>query len=43
MTEVTAKEILTALFDDVLEGFARLGCGMIGLPYPYVEDEHESK
>jgi hypothetical protein len=43
MTEVTAKEILTALFDDIVEGLARLGCGMVGLPYPIVEDDHESK
>jgi hypothetical protein len=43
MTEVTVKEILTALFDDILEGFARMGCGMVGLPYPYIEDDNESK
>jgi len=43
MTEVTAKEILTALFDNIIEGFARMGCGMVGLPYPVIEDDNESK
>jgi len=29
-----SREILTALFDDLIEGLARFGCGMVGLPYP---------
>ena len=38
------KETLTALFDDIIEGLARLGCGMVGLPYPVIkEEEDESK
>ncbi len=41
--EQTLKETLTALLDDILEGLARLGCGMVGLPYPHVEDDHENK
>ena len=30
---MTAQEILTALFDDIIEGLARLGCGLAGIPY----------
>ena len=26
--------ILTALLDDIVEGLARLGWGMVGIPYP---------
>jgi hypothetical protein len=43
MTDMTAQETLTVLFNDIIEGLARLGCGMVGLPYPTIEDEHESK
>jgi hypothetical protein len=43
MTAVTAKETLTALIDDLIEGLARLGCGMVGLPYPEIKDNDESK
>jgi len=38
-----SQETLTALFNDILEGLARLGCGMVGLPYPAIEDNHESE
>jgi hypothetical protein len=41
--EQILKEILTALFNDIIEGLARLGCGMVGLPYPVIEDDDESK
>jgi hypothetical protein len=40
---MTAREILTVLFNDIVEGLARLGCGMVGLSYPTIEDKHESK
>jgi len=43
MMDMTVQETLTALFDDILEGLARLGCGMVGLPYPVIEDNNESK
>jgi len=42
MMDMTARETLTALFDDIVEGLARLGCGMVGLPYPAIEDDYES-
>ena len=38
---MTVLETLTALFDDILEGLARFGCGMVGLPYPGVEDSDD--
>jgi hypothetical protein len=41
--EQILKEILTALYNDIIEGLARLGCGMVGLPYPVIEDDDESK
>ena len=28
-----SREILTALFDDIIEGLARFGCGMAGIYY----------
>lgn len=31
---MTVQEILTALFDSIIEGLARFGCGIVGLPYP---------
>jgi hypothetical protein len=40
---MTVSETLIALFDDIIEGLACLGCGMVGLPYPVIEDDHESK
>jgi hypothetical protein len=40
---MTAQETLTALFNDLIEGLACLGCGMVGLPYPEIEDNNESK
>jgi hypothetical protein len=43
MMEQMLKETLIALFDNIIEGLARLGCGMVGLPYPVIEDDHESK
>jgi hypothetical protein len=43
MMAMTVSETLTALFDDIIEGLACLGCGMVGLPYPVVEDDHESE
>jgi hypothetical protein len=33
MMVMTAREILTALFNDIIEGLARFGCGMVGLVY----------
>jgi hypothetical protein len=36
-------QLITQLFDDLIEGLARLGCGMVGLPYPVIEDDHESQ
>ena len=40
---MTVSEILTALFDNIIEGLARMGCGMVGLPYPVTEDDDENK
>ena len=40
---MTVSETLTALFDNMIEGLARMGCGMVGLPYPVTEDDDESK
>jgi hypothetical protein len=34
MMEPTVHAILTALLDSIVEGLARLGWGMIGIPYP---------
>jgi hypothetical protein len=31
--EVTVQEILTVLFDDIVEGLARFGCGLAGIWY----------
>jgi hypothetical protein len=31
---MTVLEILTVLFNDIVEGLSRFGCGMVGLPYP---------
>jgi hypothetical protein len=36
---MTVLEILTALFNDFVEGLARYGCGVAGLPY---YEDHES-
>ena len=36
---MTAREILTVLYNDIIEGLARMGCGMVGLPYPNDYDE----
>jgi hypothetical protein len=30
---MTARETLTALFDQLIEGLARFGCGLAGIPY----------
>jgi hypothetical protein len=30
---MTVRETLTVLFNDLIEGLARFGCGMVGLPY----------
>jgi hypothetical protein len=43
MMDMTVTEILTVLFDDIIEGLARLGCGMVGLPYPVVEDHDDQQ
>ena len=41
---MTVSEILTALFDNIIEGLARMGCGMVGLPYPVIEEtQNEDK
>jgi hypothetical protein len=36
---MTVSETLTALFDDLIEGLARMGCGMVGLPYPVIKEK----
>ena len=41
MMVMTVSETLTALFDDIIEGLACLGCGMVGLPYPVIEEEED--
>jgi hypothetical protein len=28
-----ARETLIALFEDIIEGLARFGCGLAGIPY----------
>jgi hypothetical protein len=33
MTDMIARETLIALFDDIIEGLARFGCGLAGIPY----------
>jgi hypothetical protein len=33
MMAMTVRETLTALFNDIVEGFARFGCGLAGIPY----------
>jgi len=40
---MTARETLIALFDQLIEGLARFGCGMIGIAYPehFEQDYHE--
>ena len=40
---MTVSEILTALFDNIIEGLAQFGWGMVGVAYPIIEDDHESK
>lgn len=35
---MTAREILTVLINDLIEGFARLGCGIAGIPYESKRD-----
>ena len=41
---MTVSETLTALFDNMIEGLARMGCGMVGLPYPVIEEtQNEDK
>jgi len=30
---MTAREILTALIEDLIEGLARFGCGLAGIYY----------
>jgi hypothetical protein len=37
MTGTIALAILTALYNGIVEGLARFGCGMVGLPYPDFE------
>jgi hypothetical protein len=27
-------------FDSIIEGLARFGCGMLGLPYPPDQEDH---
>jgi hypothetical protein len=33
MTVTTLQKTLTVLFDDIIEGLARFGCGLAGIPY----------
>jgi hypothetical protein len=33
MMVMTVRETLTALFNDIVEGLARFGCGLAGIPY----------
>jgi hypothetical protein len=30
---MTAREILTVLYNDIIEGLSRYGCGVMGLPF----------
>jgi hypothetical protein len=30
---MTVRETLIVLFEDIIEGLARFGCGLAGLPY----------
>jgi hypothetical protein len=40
---MTVSKILTALIDNLIEGLAQFGWGLIGVAYPIIEDDHESK
>jgi hypothetical protein len=40
---MTVSKILTALIDNMIEGLARFGWGTIGVAYPFIENDHESK
>jgi hypothetical protein len=33
MMVMTAREILTVLYNNIIEGLARYGCGVMGLPF----------
>jgi hypothetical protein len=33
MMAMTVLETLTVLFDDIIEGIIRFGCGLEGIPY----------
>jgi hypothetical protein len=33
MMDMTVRETLTVLFDYLIEGLARYGCGVTGMPY----------
>jgi hypothetical protein len=33
MMAMTVRETLTVLIDDLIEGLARFGCGLAGIPY----------
>lgn len=35
MTDMIDRETLTVLINDLIEGLARFGCGMAGIPYDY--------
>jgi len=43
MMAMTVSAILTALFDNMIEGLARFGWGMVGVAYPIIENDYESK
>ena len=40
---MTVLKILTALIDNMIEGLSRFGWGTIGVAYPIIEDDYESK
>lgn len=31
---MTVREILTVVYNDMIEGLARFGCGLAGIEYP---------
>ena len=33
MMVMTVREILTVLIEDLIQGLARFGCGLAGIPY----------
>ena len=40
LENILAKLKQVGVIDCLIEGLARFGCGMAGLPDPYIEDKH---